>query len=327
MNNRIWYLVMILIVGAFTFAVVNDATHRGPELLDDVGYNPASSPPTAEGQAILEAIKVAGYPSADKMSKELKARIVTALENRELKVIDYDPVGMFTAWLVGFTTSDQCADQDVCLVVITNEKGTFVSYVGQVNYSDIEETCSPSLGGFFGGDKYLIIKQCQQNIGGYEAGYAVTIQSGVASPIATIHPMVPEPIWPKDPTDSEAEVVGGASFVYQEHTFVAFISEKSIPSSPRAGPITVVHFVDENGKLLKGFETLYSAPNPIGDKSIAIDYQRTATYGTSATADENDPLKSLLPFSGKGLYMWIQGGLYYFDPATGTIGLDLKQSP
>jgi len=108
MNNRIWYLVMVLILGAFAFAVVNDATHRGPELLDDVGYNPASSPPTAEGQAILDAIKVAGYPSADKMSASLKGRIITAVNSGQLKTIDEDSVtGGFNAKLVGFSTSDQ----------------------------------------------------------------------------------------------------------------------------------------------------------------------------------------------------------------------------
>lgn len=63
--------------------------------------------------------------------------------------------------------------------------------------------------------------------------------------------------------------------------------------------------------------------------AVEVDYSRTYRYTKYGVANDvaYDPLRSVLEFNGEGLYFWVFGGLYYYDPATGTFGLDLEHSP
>jgi len=227
----------------------------------------------------------------------------------------------------------------VCLIVITNDKDTFVSYVIDQHDRNPEERISYGLGGFFGSDKYLLIQDWQANDSGiFETGYAVTIQSGVASKIAEIVHGVPEGGSLRDPAGNV--VPEAVAFTYQNHEITLYVGSEGATRFDPPGAVMPYHFVSRSLTFVdeKGRETILdrvydteddSSMNPTGSgDSVVIDYERTADSVFPYEPNNNaDPLRPLMKFHDKGLYVWIYGGLYYYDPATGTIGLDLSQSP
>ncbi len=68
--------------------------------------------------------------------------------------------------------------------------------------------------------------------------------------------------------------------------------------------------------------------DPTLQEVFEIDEARTS-YDTniSGTTFDSDPLREKFEFSGNGVYFWVYGGLYYYDPETGNIGLNLTNSP
>ncbi|MFA5945524.1 MAG: hypothetical protein WC802_01250 [Patescibacteria group bacterium] len=281
--------------------------------------------PTAEGLAIRQAFISAGYPSADKLSADLSQRIMKAVETNDLRTINEDAPAMgFVAKIVGLTTADNCDHLDLCFLVVTNDLGTRVAYVYDAipNSLHYDPRTMNAFGGFFGGDKYLVTRLAVKGDVSTETGYALELPTGKAQLIASIT------------FRTSAKNASSTEFHYDGHTLHLTVGKEKpgvadgIPVKNRS-----LQLVDESGKstsLTRMIQSDQAEVNPFNspDTTVQIDYDRTVTYAYPYDpATGYDPLRPGLEYSAKGLYMWIYGGLYYYDPATHTFGLDLSQSP
>lgn len=126
---------------------------------------------------------------------------------------------------------------------------------------------------------------------------------------------------------------GSYSVVYGEHVVSIIVGEASdVAYQEQPAEAREITFADEQGRAATLTRTyLVDQPvwfDPLVAEAVYIDYDRTYRYATvSVEEDTGDPLRGVMEFNGEGLYFWVYGGLYYYDPATGTFGLNLEHSP
>ncbi len=121
---------------------------------------------------------------------------------------------------------------------------------------------------------------------------------------------------------------GSYQIAYNNHTItIAIGAEKDgnkLGDLFEEWPVT---FTDEAGHT-QSFTRSYrfDGTNRIPADEPAV-YLDSRTYRYVSSDDAGDPLRHVMAFSGKGLYVWVYQGLYHYDPATGTFGLDFDMIP
>jgi hypothetical protein len=123
---------------------------------------------------------------------------------------------------------------------------------------------------------------------------------------------------------------GNYEIAYNNHTItIAIGAEKDTQKSGEKFQEWPVTFTDEAGHTQSFVRSYYSGEtNRIAadEPAVYLD-SRTYEYVSSEYNSGADPLRQVMQYSGKGLYVWVYEGLYYYDPATGTFGLDFDMIP
>lgn len=115
---------------------------------------------------------------------------------------------------------------------------------------------------------------------------------------------------------------------YQEHTltFVVaaeVVAKMDVDGDAKARTIKMTSETDEETILIRKYLNPPSIMwDPAVQQSFIVDYDRT-----SSCTDKVKPEAPLTECMGKGLYVWIYGGLYFYDAATGEFTMFMDMSP
>lgn len=125
---------------------------------------------------------------------------------------------------------------------------------------------------------------------------------------------------------------GFYQIVYNEHTITISIGTETDRISPTLGlpvqewPVTFKDELGHTQSFVRTYVVNGDSTARMSSTEPAI-YLDDRTYAYVSSDDSGDPLRHTLEFSDKGLYVWVYQGLYYYDPTTGTFGLDLDMIP
>ena len=325
-------LIAVAIVALATFGyvvqrVINDTLKEqqsaATDTVDQVGDGfkqaPSDFEPTAAAKIILDKYKALGEPSADKMTASFKKEIIKTAAAGGFARIDSqapgtDPSTNFEAILYGVTSYPTCGGygQELCFLVIKNDKGTFVSYVVDSQRGSPNGSMSDiKLIGFVDGDKYQITRSIGDGPELHETAYAITIATGMTTKIATWN-----------------NVDGNNSVLYDDHNLVFSIADEvpakmDVDGDAKARTIILT---DETGKQTTLVRKYFNPPSmmwdPASQQPFTVDYDRTLTC-----TDKVDPTWPITECIGKGLYIWIYGGLYFYDASNGEFTMMMDMSP
>ncbi len=326
-------LAVFVYVGVMSWQVSKKSFVGGEpvgEVTEDTSpQSPADGVATPQAQAIFDRYVSLGYPTADALPDDFRAEILDAVAAGAFTMVDWlTPDAGFEAALYGVTNYMQCGGygQQLCFLVITNDKGTFVSYiVDSMRGSSYGSLANITLQGFSGGDKYIVTRATGDGPWYQEAGYEIDIVHGTFEEIASIKIEDNTPfiigygpaMMRIDIAEPEQAVYEGQPAEKRQVTFTASFGHNSNLET------------SEKPSQTATFTRLYPTNNSLWydekiQQPVSVDYGRTASYGTHSV----DGVELYEPFSmGKGLYVWVYGALYYYDPAEGTFALNLDHSP
>lgn len=309
------YIAAVLFVDPQKADTVSDGVEEATEGDANEPITPTEAEADPAAQAIYDRYVELGYPSVSDMPEDFTQQILDAWANDDITQVQYEPYNETDfAVIAGVTDYGYCGGygQELCFVLIGDDNVTYVAMViDAIRESPNFTMENAKLEGFLGNNRFLVTRAFGDAGTFWEKGYAVDYTTGEATEIAELK-------FEGDP--------GPFRVAYTDSALGFAVEDKG---EEVAGDITIynktVTVSDTKGDLM----TIEGSYNPYTEELIDIDFARTYTYQFDYDPEiyGYDPLREVMPYNEKGLYVWILGKLYYYDPETRTFAVTMDAVP